>query len=47
MCIRDSINPASGFIQMEPRAGELATEKTEVWVFYDADNVYVLSLIHI
>ncbi len=39
--IYGSINPASGFIQMEPRAGELATEKTEVWVFYDADNVYV------
>ena len=39
--IYGSVHPASGFIQMEPRAGELATEKTEVWVFYDADNVYV------
>ncbi len=39
--IYGSVRPASGFIQMEPRAGELATEKTEVWVFYDADNVYV------
>ena len=36
-----TVNPASGFIQMEPRAGEPASEKTEVWVFYDDDNVYV------
>ena len=31
----------SGFIQMEPKAGQPASEKTEVWVFYDDDNVYV------
>jgi hypothetical protein len=31
----------SDFIQMEPKAGEAATEKTEVWVFFDDDNVYV------
>ncbi|MGC4082212.1 MAG: DUF5916 domain-containing protein [Vicinamibacterales bacterium] len=36
-----TVNPASGFIQMEPRAGEPATEKTDVWVFYDDTNVYV------
>jgi hypothetical protein len=39
--IYTSVLPASGFIQMEPRAGEAATEKTEVWVFFDSDNVYV------
>ncbi len=39
--IYGSVHPASGFIQMEPRAGQPASEKTEVWVFYDADNVYV------
>jgi hypothetical protein len=39
--IYNTVQPASGFIQMEPRAGETATEKTEVWVFYDKDNVYV------
>ncbi len=33
--------PASGFIQMEPRAGEEATEKTEVWVSFDDTNLYV------
>ena len=30
-----------GFIQQEPRAGEPATEPTEVWIFFDEDNVYV------
>jgi hypothetical protein len=33
--------PISDFIQMEPKAGEPATEKTEVWVFFDQHNVYV------
>ncbi len=36
-----SAQPASGFIQMEPKAGQPASEKTEVWIFYDDDNVYV------
>ena len=31
----------SGFIQAEPRPGEPATEKTEVWVLFDDRNVYV------
>ncbi len=39
--IYGTVNPSSGFIQMEPRAGEVASEKTEVWVFYDNENVYV------
>jgi hypothetical protein len=39
--IYESIRPASNFIQMEPRAGQEATEKTEVWVFYDNSNLYV------
>jgi len=30
-----------GFVQQEPHEGEPATEKTEVWVFFDDDNVYV------
>ena len=31
----------SGFIQQEPDEGALATEKTEVWVFFDDDNIYI------
>ena len=33
--------PISDFIQMEPRAGEPATEKTEIWLSFDGDNVYI------
>ena len=39
--IYSTVQPASGFIQMEPQAGQPASERTEVWVFYDKDNVYV------
>ena len=33
--------PIDEFIQQEPRAGDAATEKTEVWVAYDEDAIYV------
>jgi len=33
--------PASGFIQQEPREGEPASERTEAWIFFDADNLYI------
>ena len=33
--------PISDFIQLEPRNGEPATEKTDVWLAFDAENVYV------
>jgi hypothetical protein len=36
-----SVEPISGFIQMEPNGGQPATEKTEVWLAFDQDNVYV------
>jgi hypothetical protein len=36
-----SVPPISDFIQQEPREGEPATEKTELWVAFDDDNVYV------
>ena len=29
------------FIQQEPNEGDPSSEKTEVWVFYDDDNLYV------
>jgi hypothetical protein len=31
----------SDFVQQEPREGQPATDKTEVWVFYDRDYLYV------
>jgi uncharacterized protein DUF5916 len=36
-----SVPPISDFIQQEPEEGAPATEKTEVWLAFDADNVYV------
>jgi hypothetical protein len=36
-----SVPPISDFIQQEPREGEPATEKTEVWLAFDNENVYV------
>src|SRR5215510_11892871 len=31
----------SDFIQQEPQEGEPATEKTDLWVAFDEDNIYV------
>ena len=33
----------SDFIQQEPRAGELATEKTEAWILFDDRNLYIAA----
>ncbi len=35
------VAPFDAFIQTEPTAGAPATDKTEVWVAFDATNVYV------
>ena len=39
--VYDEIRPAGGFFQQFPIEGAPATEETEVWVFYDDENVYV------
>ena len=33
----------SDFVQTEPEAGAPASEKTEVWLLFDDDNVYVMA----
>ena len=33
--------PVTGFVQQEPDEFKPATEKTEAWVFFDDNNVYV------
>jgi hypothetical protein len=35
------VPPISDFVQMEPRAGSPATEKTDLWIFFDDERVYV------
>jgi MFS family permease len=34
------VEPISGFVQVEPEEGAPATEKTDVWIAFDRDNVY-------
>jgi hypothetical protein len=35
------VSPISDFTQLEPREGEPATERTELWIAFDRENVYV------
>jgi hypothetical protein len=37
----NTIPAISDFIQQEPREGAAATERTEAWLLFDADHVYV------
>ena len=39
--VYSTLLPATGFVQSEPTPGAPATEKTEVWVLFDEENVYV------
>src|SRR5258707_197892 len=39
--IYSELEPISDFIQMEPAGGAPASERTEVWLLFDADNIYV------
>ncbi len=39
--IYQRVQPMDGFIQQEPREGQPATEKTDVWVTFDAATVYI------
>ena len=41
--IYSRFEPATDFIQQEPKEGEPATEKTEAWVFFDDRNIYVAA----
>jgi hypothetical protein len=34
--------PFADYVQQEPADGELATEKTDTWIFFDEDNFYVV-----
>ena len=41
--VYQSVVPISDFVQHIPDEGEPASEKTEVWVFFDEDNLYVAA----
>ncbi|MFP5380488.1 MAG: hypothetical protein ACLGHP_12225, partial [Vicinamibacteria bacterium] len=36
-----NVPPISDFIQQDPAEGEPSAEKTEVWVFFDDEHIYV------
>jgi hypothetical protein len=38
-----TIPPIDGFVQSEPNEGQPATEKTEAWVFFDNDTLFVAA----
>ena len=44
--IYQAVPPVGGFIQQLPREDAPATEPTEVWVFYDDANLYVVARCH-
>ena len=39
--IYKDVQPITDFIQVEPREGVPATEKTDIWIAFDADNIYI------
>ena len=41
--VYETVLAFSDFIQTEPQMGEPASEKTEGWVFFDDDNIYVVA----
>ena len=41
-----SIPAMTDFVQTNPHGGDLATEQTEAWVFFDDKNIYVAARCH-
>ena len=39
----ETVPPLDGFIQQEPNEGALASERTEAWVLFDANNIYIAA----
>jgi hypothetical protein len=38
-----TVPPSDGFVQQVPQQGAAATEPTEMWVFFDEENIYVAA----
>jgi uncharacterized protein DUF5916 len=41
--VYETNEPVSGFIQQVPREGAPATERTEAWVMFDRENLYIAA----
>ena len=44
--IYNQVPAISDFVQQEPHEGEPATERTELWILFDATNVYIAVRCH-
>ena len=40
------VSPRAGFVQQEPNEGAPATERTEAWILYDDENIYVAARLY-
>ena len=41
--VYSSVEPITGFIQQEPHEGEPATERTDAWILFDDQNLYICA----
>ncbi len=41
--VYEKVIPADGFVQQEPDEGAPASERTRVWVLFDADSLYIAA----
>jgi Domain of unknown function (DUF5916)/Carbohydrate family 9 binding domain-like len=39
--VYEETEPIGGFLQQEPQEGQPATERTDAWILFDNDNIYV------
>ena len=39
--VYEIVEPLTGFVQQQPDEGAPATERTEAWVFYDDNSIYI------
>ena len=44
--IYEAVPPITGLIQLVPDVGEPATERTEAWIMFDRENIYVAARLH-
>ena len=44
--VYETVPPITDFIQHIPNVGEPATERTEAWVMFDRENIYVAARLH-
>ncbi len=41
--VYEEVPSAGGFVQQEPLEGEAATERTDAWILFDDDDLYIAA----